>query len=216
MEYKSQFGEDKIIHEFFVNTYGESFRGNILDVGANDGISISNSYAFIKEGWTGVLIEPGKTPYSMLAELYNGNPLVKIHNFALSETNGTIEFYESFSNDPWSQNGLVSSTIENETSYWKDFYNVSYEKYNVNSFDYQTFINEFYTENQIWDLISIDIEGLDFDLLKQIDLIKCECKCLVVEYNGKNMNQFVDYCRSQNMYLYRFNDCNLIFVKNVD
>ena len=50
----SQNGEQKIILEYFQDKY----KGKVLDIGANDGITLSNSRALIEKGWDGVLIEP--------------------------------------------------------------------------------------------------------------------------------------------------------------
>jgi FkbM family methyltransferase len=216
LQFQSQFGEDKIIYKFFQEKFGSNFIGSVLDIGANDGKTISNSYIFIENGWLGVLIEAAKTPFNMLKSRYENVERVKIHNFALSEKDGIIDFYESFSSDPWSENGLVSSIIESETNYWKNYFGVRYEKYEVSSKTYQSFIDSQYNENEkiCWDLISIDIEGADFDILKQIDLTKVECKCLIVEWNKKDKEKFVEYCSFHNMSLLYFNDCNLIFVTN--
>lgn len=52
--YYSQFGEDRILAEFFRGKRA----GTCVEVGANDGITGSNSYYFEKVGWTCVLVEP--------------------------------------------------------------------------------------------------------------------------------------------------------------
>ena len=44
-----------------------------------------------------------------------------------------------------------------------------------------------------FDLISIDVEGFDYDVLSQINLESVGCKCLCVEFNGKNKDGFVNY-----------------------
>ena len=59
MIYYSQYGEDKIISEFIKNSY----IGNILDIGANDGKIISNSLHFIENGWGATLIEAAPIPF---------------------------------------------------------------------------------------------------------------------------------------------------------
>lgn len=52
--YHSQFGEDRILDGFFKGRK----TGVCVEVGANDGITGSNSYFFEKQGWTCVLVEP--------------------------------------------------------------------------------------------------------------------------------------------------------------
>ena len=81
---KSQFEEDLVVYNFFKLTEKPDFIGKILDIGANDGITLSNSYALIKLGWYADLVEPspkafksiyidkGKTTTpSFLAKLFN-------------------------------------------------------------------------------------------------------------------------------------------------
>lgn len=48
----SQHGEDRILHEHF-----GSAAGFFVEVGASNGIDLSNTYFFEKAGWTGVLVE---------------------------------------------------------------------------------------------------------------------------------------------------------------
>ena len=45
-------------------------------------------------------------------------------------------------------------------------------------------------------VISIDIEGLDYELLEQIDLNKYKCEVLIIEYNGDTLkkNKIQKYC----------------------
>ena len=55
--------EDEIINNLIVSKYGADFKGSVLDLGANDGITLSNSRFFLENGWRGVLVEAGKLPF---------------------------------------------------------------------------------------------------------------------------------------------------------
>jgi hypothetical protein len=61
--YYGQNREDEVINNLIISKYGADFKGAILDLGANDGITLSNSRFFIENGWNGVLVEAGKLPY---------------------------------------------------------------------------------------------------------------------------------------------------------
>jgi hypothetical protein len=52
--FHSQFGEDQILARLFADTKV----GTCVDVGAHDGIQLSNSYYFEQIGWHCVLVEP--------------------------------------------------------------------------------------------------------------------------------------------------------------
>jgi FkbM family methyltransferase len=63
MEFTSQVGQDKWVCEFFNYKHG----GYFIDIGANDGIWLSNTYYLEKElGWTGICIEAGQVPFKSL------------------------------------------------------------------------------------------------------------------------------------------------------
>lgn len=50
----SQFDEEEVILKFFSGVTN----GHLLDIGAFDGIEMSNSRGLIEQGWSGVLVEP--------------------------------------------------------------------------------------------------------------------------------------------------------------
>lgn len=52
--YRAQNGEDRWLEEYF----GGRRHGFFVDVGAYDGVDLSNSYHFEQIGWSGVLVEP--------------------------------------------------------------------------------------------------------------------------------------------------------------
>lgn len=53
MEYYSQVGQDRWV----INYFGENYKGFFIDIGAYDGISISNTYALEKLGWKGICVD---------------------------------------------------------------------------------------------------------------------------------------------------------------
>lgn len=216
MNFYGQNLEDKIIWEYFKNNFGEDFKGVVLDLGANDGVFLSNSRVFIENGWRGVLLEAGKEPFKRLFDLYRGEPKVQIINYAISTENGVATFYESGSLISETDCGLVSSIIPNETERWRKA-GTRFTSYQVECKTFETLfgksnINLIQDDIQ-FDFISIDIEGMDYDILKQIDLGKYGCKCLCVEFNGIDKQKYVDYVNSYGMVLIHENPENLIFVK---
>jgi FkbM family methyltransferase len=53
MKSYSQFGEDKLIFDYF-----KKHDGVFVEIGANDPVNLSQTYLFEQNGWTGVLVEP--------------------------------------------------------------------------------------------------------------------------------------------------------------
>jgi hypothetical protein len=64
--YFSQFGEDEFIKKIF-DVIGPTNRW-CFEVGAADGIFYSNTRYFIKQGWTGILVESDEKKFSKLLE----------------------------------------------------------------------------------------------------------------------------------------------------
>ena len=66
-----------------------------------------------------------------------------------------------------------------------------------------------------YNLISIDAEGMDWDILQQMDLTTLECKCLVIEHGGDigTKLRMIGYCHSHGMKELAETPENFIFVK---
>lgn len=63
MTYHSQNDEERVITEFFGDR-----KGNFLDIGAYDGLQMSNTRRLLERGWAGVLVEPMWTSFKKLCE----------------------------------------------------------------------------------------------------------------------------------------------------
>jgi FkbM family methyltransferase len=210
--YYGQNLEDKTISELINSKYGNDFVGNILDIGANDGITLSNSRYFYERGWTAYLIEAGKTPFQLLESNTKSFANVNKYNCALSYQDGTMNFYESSNLLNEHDKGLVSTLIPNETTKWRNA-GIKYEEYQVPCFTWKTFLNNYFPNKLNFDVISIDIEGMDYEILSQMNLDELGCKILCIEFNGLEMNKYVDFVGKFNMHLVNQNAENLIFIK---
>lgn len=55
MKYKSQYSQDKFLNE---NFFKNKKNGVFIDIGAHDGITMSNSFFYEKQlGWDGLCVE---------------------------------------------------------------------------------------------------------------------------------------------------------------
>lgn len=201
----SQNNEDEIINDYFKN-----FIGTVLDIGSNDGVTLSNSRAMILQGWSGVMVEPGKRAFEKLKSLYDGVKKVQCFEVAISNASGKVAFYSSGTHLNKGDTDLLSTMNPAELDRWKDTPN-HFVKTTVDSILFKQLLKK--SKFKKFDLISIDAEGVDYDILKQIDLEKVECKMLIVETNGKENEKYISYCESFGMKLHNQNMENLIFVK---
>ncbi len=180
----SQGLEEKHIIEFFGTT-----KGTVLDIGANDGKTFSNSLRLIELGWDAVLVEPSPACNKKIIELHGNNNVSKINlcKCAIGETTGKAVFHESGQlNDP-SLHGaenisLVSTLIPEEKKRW-DSLKMPWTEYNVKVYSWPDFLKYInHKEGDKFDFISLDAEGMDLAILKQIDLT--DVKLLCIEFNS--------------------------------
>lgn len=191
--------------DIFILNYFGNYVGNLLDIGANDGVTFSNSRLLIENGWDGVLFEPG-IACGDLFKLYADYPNIKIYNRGVGEKEEVIDFWESGAHViDGTDRGLVSTTDFEETKRWPL---VEFIKRTIKMMPISAIM-----EQVQFDFISIDAEGYDWKILKQIDLEAVGCTCLCIEWNGsKNLLKlFTGYCKNYKLAVK--NAENLIFVK---
>jgi len=207
----SQNHEDDRILEYFNTLYGKDYTGTLLDIGANDGVTVSNSRAFIERGWVGDLVEPAAISLKRLKELYKNKPEVKIHGIALDTKAARVKFYESSGLFSSKDSGLLSTIIPEEVTKRGWVYKVKFNEYEVDALDFQTFSKQ--AMYSVWDFISIDAEGKDWDILQQIDLNKVKCQCLCVEHNSIEAQKYIDYAEQFGFSMLLINYTNVVMIK---
>ena len=65
----------------------------LVDVGANDGITVSNSYGLIRRGWEAILVEPYPPCFQQLQQRYGSNPKVRLANSACAREAGELDLF---------------------------------------------------------------------------------------------------------------------------
>lgn len=162
--------------QFVIQEYFNGYTGTLLDIGANDGRTFSNSLALIEAGWQAVLVEPGAA-FEALQMRHFENDNVTMFNVAIGTKTGTIDLYDMGSHIGKGDKSLLATTVKDEMKRWTgtEFAAVSVDCLIYDDFLKQSPIKQF-------DFITIDAEGMDVAILQQIDL--SEVKCLCIEWNG--------------------------------
>lgn len=199
----SQYGEGKIINEYFS---GQT--GTLLSIGENDGKTFSNALGLIEAGWSAHLVEPSPEAFKKMKDLHLLNPKVQCYQFAITEKDGLFDYYDSDAHHG-DNVSLLSTLIKSETKRWKG---QNFELKKISGLSFNSFIKSAQIENI--DLITIDCEGMDYDILKQIDPVKLGVKMLCVEYNSINDDLYINYMTKFKYKVHFKNPCNLIFVKD--
>jgi FkbM family methyltransferase len=202
----SQNSEQAVILKYF-----GGFVGTALSCGENDGETFSNVRALALLGWKLVCVEPAPTAFSKLAELYQDHIAVQDStdvatlpfgiciNAAITPFDGSVDFYDSGTHLHKGDTSLLSTTRPEELARWKKSGEV-FTKTTVRGITFETLMRE--TGVNHFDFISIDAEGADFDILKQIDLTAVGCRMLCVEVNVRGDREFTEYAARHGMRLH--------------
>lgn len=172
--YYSQSGQDKwIIEKFFPR---KEF-GTFVDIGANDGISLSNTYLLEQRGWKGIAVEPN--PY-IYEKLVKNRKCITVQGCIASIPG--IKRFRVISGYSEMLSGLVDeydprhikrieTEIESKGGEFKDI-----EVYCYNLVD----LLKNHGFSQV-DYLSIDVEGAEYNILRSIDFNRIHISVIGVE-----------------------------------
>lgn len=160
---------------WIVNGYA---RPTFIDIGSNDGITLSNTRAIAELGSVGVFVEPSPKAFAKLKENYKGQSGFYFYNCAISNHNETAVFHESSSLLSSSDVGLVSTFEASEMQRFKSV--CTYESVMVKKYKWKTFLNRLSIRE--FNFISLDVEGQEMHILPDIDLTATYAIC--IEHNG--------------------------------
>lgn len=184
----SQNNEEEIIIRYF-----NGLVGTFLEIGSNDGITLSNTHALALNGWKGICIEPSPKSFHKLCGTYFLNDDIFCYKLAVSDHNGSEIFYESGEHLGKGDNALLSTLNKEELKRWEGTNN-KFTETKVDVLDFKTFLN--ISQLKQFEIISIDAEGQDLRILKQMDLKELNCKCICIEYNSQKevLSEILSYC----------------------
>lgn len=187
-QFFSQHGED----DWITNHLSLPFQGIFVEVGAHDGISGSNTLAFERAGWNGVVIE--SDPRSLKALHRNRRCLVL--PYAIGTDSDAVFHLDP---DPTLSGFLRSGSAIHVTI---------------------RTLGQALEEAQVEeiDLLSIDTEGTELDVWASFDPDRYRPKVVIIEYNTQGLPDRSEDIRAE---LIRFayrevrrTEGNLIFVRN--
>lgn len=165
----SQFYQDL----FIASELGGKKNGFFVEIGACDGLRLSNSLFFERHmGWRGVLAEPGKAWHPALKK----NRLAKIDFRAVWRTSGCkMLFNETESREV--------STLEmfNKADFHSEL-RLRGKQYMVDTISLEDLLEAHSAPDEI-DYLSIDTEGSEFDILSGFDFSKRLVRCITCEHN---------------------------------
>lgn len=200
----SQTGEDITIRDLLKIELNKS-KISYLDIGANDPKFLSNTYLFYKEGDSGILVEPNP---ALCKKIQSVKKRDKLLNCGVSDSKGTLTYYMMDSDK-------INSFSKEEVD--------EYVKLGHKIIDTMRLpvvsINDILEEHGKVDFISIDVEGLDFIILKSLDYSKYAPLCICIEtaeYGGTKRSDFQtinNFLKEKGYIIYADTMLNTIYVK---
>lgn len=170
MKKYSQNNEQTII----VNQFRQR-KGTFLDLGAFDGINLSNVRALAEMGWAGVMVEASPTVFEKLKSNYEDFPDVELHNCAVGAMTGILDFHDN--------HNAVGTLHGHEKERWKG--SQQFKTIEVPCMEINEFLETMSTI-KTFDFISCDIEGEDLNVIRRMDFNALKTKMICVEWNGKD------------------------------
>jgi FkbM family methyltransferase len=155
-----------------------------IDVGANDGITLSNTILFALRGAHGLSFEPNAGDFRRVRELYRWNGRVECIEEGLSDGTGLREFRSD---------GLLSAMTETEdpglTKLLAGFTRADAPVVRIRVEKLATWLDR-RPAFAGCDLLSIDVEGHELNVLRGIDWARHPkpARCLVLETHGEGAN----------------------------
>lgn len=169
----SQEGEDLILNRIF----GKKKGGFFLDIGAHHPLRFSNTYLFYKKGWTGINIDA--MPGSMKAFASKRSKDINLE-IAISKEPKMLTYYSFV--EP-AINGFDRQLSEQRI---KDG-EALLKKIPIQSKTLAEVLNQYLPKETTIDFMTIDVEGLDLEILESNDWSKYMPKVIVVECLGEDV-----------------------------
>jgi len=168
----SQIGQDLAVLEYYNNKEG----GYFVEVGAADGIELSNTYLLeTKYKWKGICVEPIPEQYK---KLLTNRPNSKCSNDAVYYKSGmTLQF------DIANNGNLISGLTEHIDTH-KAKVDANKTTINVKTISLTDLLEQYDAPNFI-EYLSLDTEGSEYEILKEFDFDKYKFGLIDVEHNYK-------------------------------
>ena len=210
-KYYSFSGVDIVLKKIFY----QQEKGFYIDVGCQNPIKNNNTYLLYKKGWEGINIDLDEDNINLFN---SARPNDINFNKAVSSDVKDVELYFYHKKSP-------INTIDKKISEFQRAKVTSVKKITTDTLN--NIISNTKYKNQIFDLLSIDVEGHELEVLKGFDLNKYSPKVIVVEYLDLNASkleiknlsienvlnsEIYKYLVSKNYILVNNIYCDLVFV----
>lgn len=167
----SQHGEGAALAKLVSELVCEPF---IIDVGANDGVTISNSLSFVEQGWRALMIEPAPDVYARLVANLGNLPNVTCLQVACAAESGVADLY--YGSD--GKDGFMSTLCTADNEWFRA--NRTTESVKVKTDRLTELLRQQQAPKQPGILL-VDCEGMDYEALLGLDFSQYRPTVVVTE-----------------------------------
>lgn len=204
IKFHAQIEQDLLVYLYFKGKRD----GFYIDIGANDGSTISNTMVFEKIGWGGVCVEPLPDTFKELRK----NRSCDCFNVAISDTNNdSVEFLKAVGAETLS---CLSDQVTQGHKNKVQQFNGKFEKIQVKTLTFDSLMNNYPGKYNV-DFLSIDVEGAELLILKSINFSKYKFGFITVEYSVETkeyIKKLTDYMAEQGYKIYLIWKWDMMFV----
>jgi len=171
---KSQVSQDLFVH-YFTDYKKDGF---FMEIGACDGVHLSNTFMLEKNGWSGIISEPSKFWHNKMKR----RSCIINKNAVFSESGNKIKFDEFPTSPELSGFGKYLDEDNNKQIRSRGYMSPAFQSYDVETITLNELISQ-NTDKTSIDYISIDTEGSEYEILKNFDLGKYNVEIFTIEHN---------------------------------
>ena len=146
----------------------------VVDVGAHDGRSASNTRRLVEAGWPAILIEPLPAPFEKLRETYHGYPHVTCLCVACADQPGQAELYIGTDGEQ----GFLSTLCRDDNAWFQAMRSDKSIEVDV---DTLTNLLMRHSAPREFGVLSIDAEGMDYEVLLGLDFARYRPTIVITE-----------------------------------
>ena len=195
----SQGNEEEIIAKIF-KTLSDGF---YVDVGCHHPKRFSNTAMLYKMGWSGINIDGDSKNLKQFSRYRRRD--INLNYVISNKTNPVVFYYFKDS----ALNGILS---KNRLELLKKNGFKPLKKKKISPVSLNKILDLYLPKNKKIDLLTIDVEGHDFEVLQSIDLKKYFVKVILTEVN-ENKSELNQYLEGNGYHLFKKEDRNLFYVK---
>jgi FkbM family methyltransferase len=156
--------------------FGTDVLGTYVEIGANDGLQVSNTFCLAKRGWRGELVEPISQIAKRASLNFKHYPSISVHNLGVAApgekqieirvagllSTGRPELYEEYKATDWALKSLTDNIVTAEAVTLDDFLSSR-------------------NLNPAFELLVVDVEGYEKQVFAGFSINYWRPKMIIVE-----------------------------------